>query len=407
MKIEQLFKRLDEVYPELVELRRDLHMYPELSFQEINTPRKIADYLNELGLEVKTEVGGRGVVGILTGGKPGKTVALRADFDALPIQDEKSVEYKSRVPGVMHACGHDIHTAALLGVARVLSEVREMIEGNIVFIHQFAEEKVPGGAKLMIEDGCLEGVDVIYGAHVWSTEPIGTVGIGEGPMMAALDSFEIVVNGKGGHGATPHLTVDSLVVGSQLVLNLQQIVSRRVDPLKPAVVTVGTFTSGEAFNIIPDTAKITGTVRSFDESVRALIEESIEQIVDSTCAGAGASAKFNYTRGYPAVCNNPEETKRVENAAENLFGKNNVKELAPIMAGEDFSYYLQKIPGNFFFVGGGNPEIQAIYPHHHPKFNVDERSILLIGQLFISLVCNYLSQEKAKPIREEGIYLNS
>lgn len=383
---ERLFARLEEIYPELIRFRRDLHMYPELSFQEVNTPQKIADYLASLGLEVKTGVGGNGVVGCLRGGKPGKTVALRADFDALPIQDEKEVEYKSRIPGVMHACGHDAHTAALLGVARVLSEVKEEIAGNVVFIHQFAEEKLPGGAKSMIEDGCLDGVDVIYGAHVWSTEPVGTVGVEEGPLMAAMDFFEIEIFGKGGHGAYPHLAVDSLVVGSQLVLNLQQIVSRRVDPLKPAVVTVGSFNGGNAPNVIPHSVKITGTVRSFDDDVRTLIEESIRQITLSTCEGAGATSRLEYTRGYPAVINHAEETKKIEDLAKTILGEENVKRMAPVMGGEDFSYYLQKVPGTFFFVGGENKEIGANYPHHHPRFDVDERSMLNIGKLFISAV---------------------
>ncbi|MCK9909639.1 amidohydrolase, partial [Microbacteriaceae bacterium K1510] len=208
---------MEKLYPELVQLRRAMHMHPELSFHEVATPRKVADYLEALGMEVRTGVGGRGVVGLLRGGKPGKTVALRADFDALPIQDAKDVDYKSQVPGVMHACGHDVHTAALLGVAKVLSEVKEEIPGNVVFIHQFAEEVAPGGAKPMIEDGCLDGVDVIYGAHVWSLEPYGTVGVAEGYAMAAADAFEIEIVGKGGHGAQPHLTVDSILVGSQLV----------------------------------------------------------------------------------------------------------------------------------------------------------------------------------------------
>jgi amidohydrolase len=387
---ERLSERLHELYPDLVKFRRDLHMYPELSFEEVDTPLKIANFLKSLGLQVRTGVGGRGVVGLLKGGKPGKTVALRADFDALPIQDEKEVAYKSRVPGVMHACGHDIHTAALLGVAKVLSEVKDEIEGNVVFIHQFAEEKIPGGAKSMIEDGCLDGVDVIYGAHVWSTDPIGTIGVGEGPMMAAMDTFEIEVFGKGGHGANPHLTVDSLVVACQLVLNLQQIVSRRVDPLKPAVVTVGTFEAGQASNIIPASAKITGTVRSFEDGVRDLIIQSIEQITKSTCEGAGANSEVKYIKGYPAVWNHSEETIRVENLAKTLFGNEQVKRMTPIMGGEDFSYYLQKVPGTFFFVGGGNPEIHAIYGHHHPKFDVDERAMLNTAKLFISAVFSYL-----------------
>lgn len=389
--LDQLFTRLQEIYPELVEFRRDLHMYPELSFHEEATPQKIADYLINLGLEVRTGVGGRGVVGLLKGGKPGKTVALRADFDALPIQDEKEVPYKSRIPGVMHACGHDIHTAGLLGVAKVLSEVKEQIEGNVVFIHQFAEELAPGGAKPMIEDGCLEGVDVIYGAHVWSMDPVGKVGVKDGDTMAASDAFEIEIVGKGGHGATPHLTVDPLVVGSQLVLNLQQIVSRRVDPLKPAVVTVGSFHSGEAFNVIPNSAKLKGTVRTFNEDVRDMIEEAIGQITKNTCDAAGATAKYTYSRGYPALWNHPEETVRLENLAQDLLGNENVIRMQPIMGGEDFAYYLQHVPGTFFFVGGGNPEIDATYPHHHPKFDVDERSMLITGQLFIAATLNYLS----------------
>jgi amidohydrolase len=386
----KLVNRLEEIYPDLVEFRRDLHMYPELSFHEENTPKKIADYLRSLGLEVRTEVGGRGVVGLLRGGKPGKTVALRADFDALPIQDEKDVSYKSKIPGVMHACGHDIHTTSLLAVAKVLSEVKEELEGNIVFIHQFAEELAPGGAKPMIEDGCLDGVDVIYGAHVWSTEPFGTVCLNEGYTMAAADSFQIEILGKGGHGATPHLTVDSLIVGSQLAINLQQIVSRKVDPLKSAVVTVGSFHSGNAFNVIPNTALLTGTVRTFDADVRELIEAEIGRIAKSTCETFGASVKYTYSQGYPSLWNHPEETKRVERLAQEVFGEENVNRMTPIMGGEDFAYYLEKVPGTFFFVGGGNPEVGATYPHHHPMFDVDERSMIVTGKVFISAVLDYL-----------------
>jgi amidohydrolase len=397
MMIEKLFHRLDALYPEMVNFRRDLHMFPELSFQEVNTPRKVAEFLQRLGLEVKTGVGGNGVVAVLKGGKPGKTVALRADFDALPIQDEKEVAYKSRVPGVMHACGHDIHTASLLGAAKVLSEVKDEIEGSIVFIHQFAEELAPGGAIAMIEDGCLDGVDVIYGAHVWSLEPVGTVGLAEGYSMAASDAFDIEITGKGGHGAYPHLAVDSLVVASQLVLNLQQIVSRRVDPLKPAVLSVGSFGSGKAFNVIPGTALLSGTVRTFDEDVRDLIEQAMGQIVDATCAGAGASAKFEYRRGYPAVWNHPEETRRVAELAKHIVGDDRVLSMPAMMGGEDFAYYTQKIPGTFFFVGGRNPDIQAEFPHHHPRFDVDERSMLITGKLFVSAVLNYLSNGQVVP----------
>lgn len=387
---DQLFARLEEMYPELINMRRDFHMYPELSFQEENTPKKVADFLTSLGLEVRTQVGGRGVVGLLRGGKAGPTIAVRADFDALPIQDEKEVDYKSRVPGVMHACGHDVHTTTLLGVARVLSEVRDQLKGNVVFIHQFAEEVAPGGALPMIEDGCLDGVDVIYGAHVWSGIPIGKLGVVEGYMMAATDDFEIEIIGKGGHGATPHLTVDSLVVGSQLVLNLQQIVSRRVDPLKPAVLTVGSFISGNAYNVIPNTAKLMGTVRTFDEGVRDMMEEALKEVTHGTCLTAGATANVVYHRGYPAVWNHPEPTRVIEQRAKETLGAENVFHMDPIMGGEDFAYYLQKVPGSFFFIGGGNPEIEAEYPHHHPKFDVDERSMLLAGKVFLSTVLHHL-----------------
>ncbi|MCM3670740.1 amidohydrolase [Mesobacillus maritimus] len=387
--LENLFARLQELYPEMVKVRRDLHMYPELSHQEVNTPKKVAEYLTNLGIEVRTEVGGRGVVGLLKGGKPGKTVALRADFDALPIQEENDVEYKSQIPGVMHACGHDVHTAALLGVATVLSEVKEQIPGNIVFLHQFAEEVIPGGAKAMIEDGCLDGVDVVYGAHVSSISPLGEIGVKEGDAMAAGDTFEIDIFGKGGHAATPHLTVDPITVGSQLIVNLQQVVSRKVDPLKPAVVSVAAFNAGSGFNVIPDKAKITGTVRTFDEDVRTMIEELIGDIVESTCKGMGATGKCQYVRGYPAVKNHPAETKRIESLAINLFGSENVRKIPPQMGMEDFAYYLKERPGTFFWVGGASDLIEE-FPHHHPKFNVDERSIIFIGKLFLSAVFDYL-----------------
>jgi len=391
--MEKLFARLDDIYPELVDFRRDLHMYPELSHEEVETPKKIANYLSNLGLEVKTEVGGRGVVGILKGNHPGKTVALRADFDALPIQEENDVPYKSKVPGVMHACGHDLHTAGLLGVAKVLSENREKLHGTVVFLHQFAEEVIPGGAKFMIEDGCLDNVDVVYGTHVSSTQPLGQVGIREGDAMAAGDTFEIHISGKGGHAATPHLTVDPLVVGSQVLLNLQPIVSRQVDPLKPAVVTVATFQGGDSFNVIPGTARLAGTVRTFDENIRDHIEQSIKKIAKSTCEAFGATMEYKYVRGYPAVKNDPKETKRVEKIATSLFGSEKVKHLQAQMGMEDFAYYLQERPGTFFWVGGALEDEALVFPHHHPRFNINEKAMLTIGRIFIATVFDYLSKD--------------
>ena len=391
--LEKLFNRLEEVYPELVELRRDFHMYPELSHEEVETPKKVAAYLTSLGLEVKTQVGGRGVLGYLKGGKPGKTVALRADFDALPIQDEKEVAYKSKIPGVMHACGHDIHTAALLGVAKVLSEVREEVPGTIVFLHQFAEETSPGGAEFMIKDGCLDGVDVIYGAHVESQQPYGTVSVVDGYASSAQDDFYITIHGRGGHGASPHETIDALVTGSQVVLNLQQIVSRRVNPLKAAAVTVGAFTSGSTTNVIPDTASIKGTVRTYDEGVRKLIQESMEKIVKSTCEAADATYELKYVNDCPSIYNDPMETERVEKVAKSILGEENVVKGDPMMGSEDFAYYQKVVPGVFFMVGGHNEELNATYPHHHPKFDVDERSMKEIGKVFIGTVFDYLENK--------------
>ena len=384
--LENVFARLEEIYPELVEIRRDFHMYPELSHKEVRTPKKIAEYLTNLGMDVKTGVGGRGVVGTLQGGKPGKTVAIRADFDALPIEEETDVPYKSRISGVMHACGHDLHTAALLGVAKVLSEVREEIPGTVKFIHQFAEEATPGGAKPMIEDGCLDGVDIIYGAHVWSTDEFGKISIKEGYASSAQDDFNIVIHGKGGHGSQPHLTVDPLVTGSQLVVNLQQIVSRRVDPLQAAALTVGSFISGGATNVIPDRAIIKGTVRTFDEEARGIIEEALENVTKATCSANGARVDYEYIKDCPSIYNDPSETKRVVEVARGLFGEENLITGIPMMGSEDFAFYQKEIPGVYFLVGGRMKEEDAVYPHHHPKFNVDERAMINIGKMFISLV---------------------
>jgi amidohydrolase len=262
---EILFGKLDNLYDEMVDIRRYLHQHPELSFQEVNTAAYVKSYYEKLGIEVRGNVGGNGVVAKIHGGKPGKTVALRADFDALPIQDEKNVPYKSQVPGVMHACGHDGHTAALLVLAKVLNEMKGSLPGTYVMIHQHAEEYAPGGAIAMIEDGCLEGVDVIFGTHLWATEPAGTIQYRIGPIMAAADRFEVTIQGKGGHGAQPHKTNDAIVAASQLVINLQQIVSRRVNPIDPAVISVGSFVAENAFNVIADKAKLIGTVRTFSE----------------------------------------------------------------------------------------------------------------------------------------------
>ena len=397
------WKQLEDKFEDLVFIRRNLHMYPELSFEEIKTPAMVAEFLKDCGLEVKTRVGGRGVTALLRGGKPGKTVALRADFDALPIEDQKEVPYKSKIPGVMHACGHDIHTAALLGTAYALSKVKENLAGNVLFIHQFAEEVIPGGAKAMIEDGCLDGVDVVYGAHVLSTIPVGQIGYREEYLMAAGDKFEIRIKGKGGHGSMPHLAIDPVLVGSQIVMNLQQIAASRINATDPTVVTVCSFQGGDRYNIIPDQVILSGTVRTFSKEARESAEKNIRNIAESACKMAGAECEVVYEYGYPSVWNHPREAQRVRQLAERVAGRENVSEIPLQMAMEDFAYYVIERPGAFFLVGGMNPEIQATYPHHHPKFDVDERSMLQIGKMFISLVFDYLSSSSRHDSNKEII----
>ena len=325
-------------------------MEPELSFREERTPARVAEILRECGIEVRTGVGGRGVVGTLTGGRPGKTVALRADMDALPIQDEKDCEYRSRVPGVMHACGHDGHMAVLLGVARILSEMREEIPGRIRFL-QHAEEVIPGGAREMIEDGALDGVDAVYGVHLWTPLPVGVVGIKAGPLMAAADSFQIEIFGKGGHGGLPHESVDAIVVASHLIVHLQTLISRQVDPLKSAVVSVGTIQGGQGFNVIAERCTLTGTVRTFDPVLREQMHQRIREIAESSCSLYGATCRVEYQWGYPAVVNDTVEAHRVAGVARRIVGDDRVWELQPVMAAEDFAYYLGKVREPFVLSG--------------------------------------------------------
>ena len=299
--LEEIFSELEGSFDDIVSWRRYLHQYPELSFQEVKTAKFIEEKLLSFGLKVKTNIGGNGLIGILTGGQPGKTIALRADFDALPIIDEKDVPYKSLNHGVMHACGHDGHTAALLGTAQTLSKFRENIKGTIIFIFQHAEETPPGGAKFMIEENVLDGVDLIFGAHLASGIPLGKVALGDGFRMAAVDKFEIIVKGKGGHGARPHDSIDPIVIGSEIVNSLQKIVSRRVDPLQSAVVTIGIFQAGSGFNVIADTARLEGTVRTFDADVREQVKGDVYSIVKGITEGFHADYEIDYLQGYPAT----------------------------------------------------------------------------------------------------------
>ncbi|MCL1997060.1 MAG: M20 family metallopeptidase [Defluviitaleaceae bacterium] len=388
-----MLEQLEKIHGEMVNIRRHFHMNPELSYKEVETPAYITKYLQNLGIEdIRTNVGGRGVVATIKGKNPGKTVALRADFDALPIPDEKDVPYKSTVPGVMHACGHDGHTASLLGVAKVLSQNTDKINGSVRLIFQFAEEKSPGGAIEMIKDGCMDGVDAVFGSHLSTKISVGEYGYRAGAFMAMPDEYTITIKGKGGHGAAPHQTIDSIVVAANLVINLQQIVSRRIDPLKPAVVTVGQINGGNAFNVIADSATIVGTVRTYDDEVQKIIQTEMERITKATCDLSGATFEIEYLRGYPAVINDKASTELVTQSLKKIVNPKKVIELEPSMGGEDFAYYLQKVPGCFFNTGAGNEERGIIYPHHHPKFDIDENGLLFASKALLTIALDYLSE---------------
>lgn len=392
---EQLKGLLTEMEPQIISWRRHLHQYPELSFQEERTPAMIVEILTGLGFdEVRTGVGGRGVVGVLRGSRPGAVVALRADFDALPIQDQKEVEYKSTVPGVMHACGHDAHTSQLLGLASVLAPRRDQFAGEIRFLFQHAEEESPGGAIQMAADGAVDGVDAVFGVHLWSMLPVGKVFISPGPIMANTDDFVIEIQGQGGHGAVPEETVDSIVIGSQIVGGLQTIASRNVSPLASVVVTVGTFHGGDNNNIIADSCRLTGTVRTFLPEVRDRAEQRLIEIAEGTAAMLGGSASVHYDRGYPAVINHEKEAQIAKEAAIAAFGEERVQPMKPLMGGEDFSYYLEKVPGAYLFVGAGNPDKLAKYPHHHPRFDIDEDSMLIAGELLGRTALHFLEKHQ-------------
>ncbi|TSB48163.1 M20 metallopeptidase family protein [Alkalicoccobacillus porphyridii] len=387
---ESLVNKLKEEKEQVINWRRYFHQHPELSFQETKTAAYIAETLKGFGLEVITNVGGNGVLAYIRGDKAGPVIALRADFDALPIQEQNDVPYRSEVDGVMHACGHDGHASALLGVAKVLSSETHRLKGTIVLIFQHAEELIPGGAKSMIEAGALDGVEKVFGAHVSSDIPLGKVAIREGAVMAAADTFSIQIQGKGGHGAKPHTTVDSIALGSQIVNYLQQIVSRRVNPIDPAVVTVGVFQSGTAFNVIADTAKIEGTVRTYNPDTRIFIEGEIERIVEGLCHASHASYQYEYTRGYPALVNDEAETAKVREITKKHLGEDVPIIVAPILGGEDFAYYLKEKPGVFFHVGGRTDEEHTQFPHHHPRFDFDEDALHEIGKMFLAIVEEYV-----------------
>ena len=393
---EQLREVIDEILPGVVADRRDFHEHPELAHQEVRTAGVVADRLRAIGLDdIRTGIASTGVTGLIRGtaGPGGKTVLLRADMDALPIHELNEVEYRSRTDGVMHACGHDAHTAMLLAVTRLLMERRGEFAGTVKVLFQPAEEVPPGGAKPMIEAGVLEEphVDAAFGLHIAQGDPVGTLSVRPGPAMAAADRFRIVVHGKGGHGAHPHDTIDPVLVGAQIVTALQSLVAREIDPIESGVVTVAAFLAGEAFNVIPETAELRGTVRTFTPANRDLLQERVGALVTGIAAAMRAEATVEYARGYPATVNDPELTELVRRACEATVGPDKVLTGAPMMGAEDFSYFLEAVPGSFFFVGSKNPERGLVWGHHHPRFDLDEAAMAVGIEAMTRVALDYLS----------------
>lgn len=385
MELQQLFAAIDDSYLEMVRVRRYLHQYPELSFEESETARYIASWYDDLAIPYQTGVGGNGVVATLKGGKPGRTVALRADFDALPIQEENDIGYKSRRDGIMHACGHDGHTATMLTVARVLKDYQQQLPGTVVFLHQHAEEFAPGGAKPMIEAGCLEDVEAVFGTHLWATTPYGVLQTSTDAFMAGTDRFEITIQGKGGHGGYPHETKDPIAIGAELVTQIQQIVSRRLAPADTAVVTVGVFEAGNTFNVIPDQATLKGTVRYLNTAVQEQVITEMENIIAGTSQSFDVTYTFDYVKGYPPLVNHKQEAERILDTCTTIEEIDTAENVTPVMGGEDFSYYMQEKPGAYFFTGAEKEG----YPHHHPKFNIDERALPVAAKTLIQTYAIY------------------
>jgi amidohydrolase len=388
--------------PKLVEQRRDFHMHPELSNREERTGRVVAERLKELGLEeVRTNVARHGVVALLRGAKPGPVVAVRADMDALPINETIDVPYKSKTPGVKHACGHDVHTTVALGVAEVLSKMRGEISGTVKFIFQPAEEGPPpgeeGGAELMIKEGVLENPRpaAIFGLHTEPNVQAGQIGYHSGPAMASSDTFNIVVRGRGAHGAQPHSGIDAVVVAAQCVLALQNIRSRRIDPLEPLVITVGTINGGQRFNVIASEVKMTGTMRTLNDEVRersiALMRETLQNVT----AAYGATFELNFEGSNPVTYNEPALVEETLPTMRRVVGQANVVPLKPFMPAEDFSRYQKIVPGFYYFLGVGNRQKNITAGWHTPEFDVDEESLVVGVKVMSNVVLDYLERRAA------------
>ncbi len=366
--LKDIIQRAKALQPKVVELRRQFHMYPELKYEEVRTSSKVKEVLRSLGYRIK-EVAGTGVVASLGEGKP--VLAFRADMDALPIQEENDVPYKSRIQGKMHACGHDAHTAMLLGASYIIKELHDkgLIKGKTKLIFQPAEEGGLG-AKKVVESGAVDDVDAFFGIHVWSSLPSGVIGIREGPLLASADAFRVIVRGRGGHAAQPNQAVDPIVISADLINAYQKIISREINPLKPAVVTVASLKAGTTFNVIPETSEMLGTIRTFDENVRNFVIRRMKEVTEMLAKGLRAEGRFEVVGDHiPPTVNDP---KLANYCREVLKVLGDIEEPEMTMGAEDFAFYAMRRPSVFILLGIRNKEKGIVYPHHHPKFDVDE-----------------------------------
>lgn len=387
MKIRKLVEKYED---QIITWRREFHENPELSGEEIRTSERVCEELKKVNIEVK-RIGKTGVLGILEGNKPGKTVALRADMDALPVQEANNIPYKSKSKGIMHACGHDGHTAMLLGAAKLLSQMRDKIKGRVKFIFQPAEESSQG-ASMMIKGGAIEGVDAILGIHLWADLAVGKVSVDPGPRMASTDMFKITIKGKGGHGSMPHQGVDAILAGSAVVIDLQSIVSREINSLDPAVLSIGKFCGGERWNILCDKVLMEGTARCFNNQVRDNFPVMIERVTKKTAEAYRAEGELEYILLTPPLINSLEMSKIALESLIKNFGKESVVELEKVMGGEDFAFFAQEVPSVFAFVGARNEKKGANHPHHHRKFNIDEDALVIGTSLYSQFALDFLGE---------------
>lgn len=393
---EEIKKLVQSVMPDVCAMRRHIHENPELSNEEVQTAAYMAEKLRSFGIDVKEKVNGTtAVIGTLKGGKPGPVIGLRADMDALPITEETGLPFASKTPGKMHACGHDGHMSILLGAAEVLSKIKDQLAGTVLFVCQPAEEKSPlGGAKKLVASGVLDGMDAMFGLHVWPTLPTGKIGVLPGPMMAASDHIRIVLHGKGSHAAMPHRGIDAIVAAAQFILSAQTIISRRVNPLYPAVLTFGRIMGGTRYNVVPDTVELEGTCRTYQAEAQDTVEKCLQEALQGLDTMYGTTSELFYERGYAAVRNTPQQAAFVANVAKGCFGPDIVAAVSePAMTAEDYSGYQQKYDAAFYWLGATKPGA-PVYPLHSEHFAVDEDCLPIGVELMVALVLAKM-QEKA------------